>query len=138
MNAKQAADRLRALGATIAWGEGEPKIRTPRGTMTPELRAAIRAHKPAILVALDFGGSLEDMQRKMLARFDAGDEEGGEMIRAQMTGLILERSCVRCPGVALAPGDKILCAECRGEANRRQAAEAAPPQQAENLMEVRP
>ena len=124
MNAKQAADQLRALGAAIAWGAGEPKIRTPRGTMTPELRAAIRAHKPAILVELDFEGSLEDMQRRMIARFDAGDEEGGEAIRAQIERVVIANSCVRHPGVALAPGDKILCAECRGEVDARERKEA--------------
>ena len=139
MNAKQAAHQLRARGAVVVWGEGEPKIRTPWGTMTPELRAAIREHKPGILVELDFEGSLQSMQEAMLARFDAGDAAGGEAIREQMTRLILERSCVRCPGVGLAPGDRLLCADCREGARRREEAEAAHLAQSElNLTEVTP
>ena len=127
MNVSEAADQLRALGATIVWGDGEPRIRVPSGALTDDLRAAIREHKPAILVELDFEGSLQSMQEAMIAKLDAGDHEGGGAIREQMTRLILERSCVRCPGVGLAPGDPMYCRECRAEvAGPRIAAEEPP------------
>ena len=124
MNARQAAEALRSAGARVDWTAAEPKIRMQAGALTDELRAAIAERKAAVLIELDLPGALADMQRRMIAKLDAGDHEGGEAIREQMTRLILERSCVRCPGVALAPGDKILCAECRGEVDARERKEA--------------
>ena len=120
------ADQLRTLGVTVIWSDGAPRLKVPAGVLSDELGEAIAAaHKPSLLVALDFEGSLADMQRRMIAKLDAGDHEGGEAIREQMTRLILGRSCVRCPGVGLAPGDRLLCAECRGEVRARVQSEVA-------------
>ena len=127
MNARQAAEALRSAGARVDWTAAEPKIRMQAGALTDELRAAIAERKAAVLIELDLPGALADMQRRMIAKLDAGDDEGGEAIREQMTRLILERSCVRCPGVGRAPGDPMYCRECRAEVAGARIATEEPP-----------
>ena len=127
MNLADLADRLLAVGAPVDWSTPEPGLLVPAGVLTEADRELIRQQKPALLVALDFQGSLASMQEAMIRRFDAVDEEGAEAIREQMTRLILERSCVRCPGVGRAPGDPMYCRECRAEVAGARIATEEPP-----------
>ena len=84
------ADQLRTLGVTVIWSDGAPRLKVPAGVLSDQLREAIAAaHKPSLLVALDFEGSLVSMQTAMMARFDAGNHEGGEQLRRQIERLVL-------------------------------------------------
>ena len=41
---------LRSLGATVYLdGDGEPRVRVPRGVLTPELRERLSEHKPDLI-----------------------------------------------------------------------------------------
>ena len=58
MSAAQVLEQARALGIVLCAVGGKLRYEAPAGRLTPELRATLAAHKPAILAALAYPDAL--------------------------------------------------------------------------------